>query len=353
MDNSFTQSWPINGLESIEKCPVCGEADRELLHSDLVDNVFRAAPGKWSLKKCVNCRTAYLDPRPTRGTIHLAYTNYYTHQEAKEKEEYASLSLFRKLRRCMVNGYTNWRYSTCAQPSNSLGVLVAYTMPSLKRVLDRQYRHMPRLPKGGGSLLDVGCGGGSFLALARTCGWDAVGLEPDPTAAAHAAQLGLTVHVGDIEYFDGKKELFDVITLNHVIEHVDDPIKVLETCHTILKPGGQLWLETPNIESFGYARFQRNWRGLEIPRHLVLFNRQSLRQALINAGFTALHYRARPSPCSSMFQASYAMVHGHSPYQPLVAPKALEWQAVMAKYVGTLLPSRREFLTVASKKENQ
>ena len=71
-------------------CPVCGETDRKILHSDLIDNAFRVAPGKWALWKCAMCSGAYLDPRPNPATIHLAYANYYTHQEVLGKDDYGT-----------------------------------------------------------------------------------------------------------------------------------------------------------------------------------------------------------------------------------------------------------------------
>ena len=350
LDEPWTKPWPVDGLESVAHCPVCSESAREVLHTDLVDNVFRAAPGKWTLWRCAQCTSAYLDPRPTQATIHLAYANYYTHQVAAGKDDYARLSLLRKLRRQLVNGYTNWRYSTRNEPASAFGIPAAFLMPRLKKVLERQYRHLPRLPKGGGVLLDVGCGDGSFLNLARTCGWDVVGLDPDPKAAANAAQQGLAVYEGGIEYFDGKSGLFDVITLNHVIEHVHDPVAALKTCHTLLKPGGQLWLETPNIDSFGHAKFQENWRGLETPRHLVLFNRHSLMDALISAGFSAPVDRARKSACAGMFKASFAMECGRTPDNAGAVPKTLHLQAIMAAFAENIMPSHREFLTVLARK---
>lgn len=350
MLQEHNHEWPKDGLEHLGYCPVCGCTKRSVLHDALVDNVFYCAPGKWTLWICAKCGSAYLDPRPTPDTIHFAYANYYTHRTVAKIDDYASLNPFYKLRRRLVNGYTNWRYSTCDQPSSALGVLAAFAMPSLKSVLDSRYRHIPRLPRGLGSLLDVGCGHGSFLGLARSCGWDVVGLDPDPEAAANAAKQGLTVHVGGIEYFDGMNELFDVITLNHVIEHVYEPVKVLKACYTLLKPGGQLWLETPNINSFGHARFQKYWRGLETPRHLVIFNRHSLSQAFIDAGFSAPYDRARPSPCAAIFQASFAMMHGHSPNEAIAIPKLLQLRAAIAAFAGNLLPSRREFLTVSVSK---
>lgn len=349
-DAPWNTPWTESDLESVPACPICGSVERFILHDGLIDNVFFCASGKWTLWKCAKCSGAYLNPRPSRGTIHLAYATYYTHQQVSERNEYSSLSTFHKLRRQVVNGYTNWRFSTHAVPSTVLGVLAAFVIPNFKTIIDRQFRHMPKLPRGGAKLLDIGCGNGSFLSLARTCGWEVVGLDPDLKAVANAGKQGLTVYQGGIEYFDGKTELFDVITLNHVIEHVHDPVKVLKVCHALLKPGGQLWLATPNIDSFGHARFHKNWRGLETPRHLVLFNRQSLCQAIVSAGFPAPRDQPQQSNCAGMFKASFAMEQGHSPYQDLVIPKLLQWQIFKAGYAEAILPSRQEFLCVTTRK---
>lgn len=302
------------------------------------------------MRQCASCRSAYLDPRPTPETIHLAYANYYTHQEGRGKDDYATLSPLRKLRRRLVNGYTNWRYGTHAAPSSALGVLFAFALPTLKKVVDHEFRHLPERPNKSGVVLDVGCGDGSFLRRARSCGWNVVGLEPDSKAVANATALGLPVYRGGIEYFSGETELFDVITLNHVIEHVHDPVKVLETCHSLLKPGGQLWVETPNIDSLGHARFQNNWRGLETPRHLTIFNQRSLIQAFKSAGFRKPCLRTRPSACANMFKKSFALSQGRPPYEELKLPKALRLQAAGAGLLEFLFPPRREVITISAHK---
>lgn len=342
--------WPEEGLESVPRCPVCGGGDRKLLHAGLTDRVFRVAPGEWTLRGCAGCGSAYLDPRPTRAAIHLAYAGYYTHQGAAGKAEYGSLSRVRRLRRRLANGYVNRRYAAGIEPYNRLGVPVARFLPGFRKALDLEYRHLPRLPEGGGSLLDVGCGNGAFLRLAAACGWRVVGLEPDRVAVDRARQAGLTVHRGGIEYFEGAIELFDVITLNHVIEHVHDPVDVLRRCRSLLKPGGRLWLETPNIGGFGYARFGAYWRDLDPPRHLVLFNRRSLQRALIGAGFLPPVVLARPSACSGAFAGSFAMTLGRSPYETSPPPRRIRLQASVARVAEALFPGRREVLTLAAQR---
>lgn len=121
------------------------------------------------------------------------------------------------------------------------GILLACTKFKIRTRLDHRFRYLPKVPEGGGVLLDVGCGDGSFLIDARNCGWNVVGVDPDPNVAANATILGLKVHVGGVELFGDEKELFDVITLSHVVEHLHDPVNILKTCYALFKTGGQLW----------------------------------------------------------------------------------------------------------------
>lgn len=346
----WDQPWPANELERVSSCPVCGSADRKLLHENLIDNVFYCAPGKWTSWRCSECRCSYLDPRPSQASIHLAYGTYYTHQEAAPKSSYAALSPFRKFRRRLVNGYTNWRYSTDELPATRMGRFALMIAWPLKTRLDREYRHLPRLPAGGSSLLDVGCGNGSFLQIARACGWNVVGIDPDPKAVANGLRQGLNVIQGGIEHFEGKSAMFDVITLNHVIEHVHDPVAVLKACYRLLKPTGSLWLETPNIDSLGHRHYMKNWRGLETPRHLVLFNQNSLTKALTEAGFSGSRRQSRPSPLFQISKSSEAIEQGLPLEHDIQLSISRKWMLSKYELMQAIVPSSKEFLTVVALK---
>ena len=220
----WQRSWPSDQLEYVSACPVCECRERVKGHESLVDNVFYCAPGRWDSWRCVRCGAYYLDPRPTPESIHGAYQTYFTHQSVDTKVAYGALSGLRRLRRRLVNAYTNWRFSTREEPSDKIGVALLWLLRAQRRRLEWDYRHLPRMPAGGRVLLDVGCGNGSFLNIARSCGWLAVGVDPDPIACVRARGQGFEVHQGGIEYFDNQFNLFHVITMNHVIEHVHDPV---------------------------------------------------------------------------------------------------------------------------------
>ncbi|HEY8742796.1 MAG TPA: class I SAM-dependent methyltransferase [Chloroflexota bacterium] len=325
-----TLPWPPDELESLERCPVCGEPGRQVLHTGLSDGVFRCAPGVWTMYRCGNCGSAYLDPRPSERSIGLAYRRYFTHDE-RPAPEYAQLTAYQRVRRALRNGYLRSRYP--AWPSRPAWRIAGPALRldrTARARLDYAARNIP-VPRAGARLLDIGCGGGGFLALARQAGYEVVGLDPDPVALKVASKQGVAVVQAGLPATGLKASSFDVITLSHVVEHLHNPVKGARELYRLLRPGGLVWLSTPNIESDGHRIFGRDWRGLECLRHLVLFTPASLAGVLRSAGFAhiALHRTMR----TSWFDASLAISEGRDPVtvpHPLLPPalKRLERKTI-------------------------
>jgi SAM-dependent methyltransferase len=133
-------------------------------------------------------------------------------------------------------------------------------------------------------LLEIGCGAGNQLAALRQAGWDAHGVDFDPAAVATARGRGLQVDQGDVRDLHYPDASFDAVAMAHVIEHVANPVGLLTEIARLLKPGGRLVLITPNARSLGHLYFKRFWRGLEPPRHLVVFTPRALRRAVERGG---------------------------------------------------------------------
>jgi SAM-dependent methyltransferase len=136
-----------------------------------------------------------------------------------------------------------------------------------------------------GNLLEVGCGDGGSLEIARQFGWNTVGVDFDSKAVDNARSKGLDVHHGQLQNLHLADNSFDMILMNHVIEHVHDPLGLLRECYRILRRGGRFAMLTPNSESWGCSYFRGDWRGLEPPRHIHIFNCQTLRELGRKAGF--------------------------------------------------------------------
>jgi SAM-dependent methyltransferase len=152
-------------------------------------------------------------------------------------------------------------------------------------------------------LLDVGCASGLFLNLARTAGWQVVGVEPSE-ALFEKAQKALAgrgeLHCKILEEADLPPASFDAVTLWDVLEHVPDPLTFMKTCRALLKPGGHLFLNIPNLDSKEARLLGTRWP-LLLAEHLNYFNPNSLRLCGQKAGIEWLRLGQR----ASSFSVSY------------------------------------------------
>jgi len=257
------------------------------------------------LHRCLECQAAYLDPRPARQSVGLIYENYYTHASSPPAMRPQSRTgRIGRWKERLRNGYLSERFGLPLSPRFKFaGAVVPLLFPRHRIAFDTSVRHLP-LPQLGARLLDVGCGGGDFLASARSVGWDVTGIEIDPVAAAIAAAQGIPVIGKPLADAGLAAASFDAVTMNHVIEHLHDPRAALAEIHRILKPDGLLWLSTPNVDSPLRRQLGRIWRGFEAPRHLVLFGMKALRKVIRDSGFTRLSWPRTYPLTRWMFAAS-------------------------------------------------
>jgi 2-polyprenyl-3-methyl-5-hydroxy-6-metoxy-1,4-benzoquinol methylase len=349
--NVPTADWPLDGIERVKICPICDARSRSMLYTDLIDRVFFCAPGVWTLYRCRRCSAAYLDPRPTQKTIGLAYTRYYTHYVPETVQPAATPQIpLARLRLALRNGYLNRRYGYKLKPAISLGYLFAQLLPASRAREDRWFRHLPYTaphPR----LLDVGCGSGLFLARMRAFGWDVQGVDPDTEAVTAAQQAGLPVEQGTLESIRLLENHFDAVTLSHVIEHVHDPVATLRACYHVLRPGGTIWIGTPNLAAYGHSLFGQHWRGLEPPRHLVLFTPSALRLALQKAGFRIISAPQANWTAEWMFSSSAAIEQGLDPYASAqLLTSQQRWHERLSGLLTYLRPALAEELIMVAQK---
>lgn len=146
---------------------------------------------------------------------------------------------------------------------------------------------------GVGSLLDVGCGVGRFLAVAHQRGWRAVGMDVASAAVQAAATLsGAPVLLGDLSRLClAGTPLFDVLTMWDVLEHLSDPVGDLRRARQWLRPGGLIVIQTQNVNGVTSAWMRRRWEQF-VESHLYHFSTRTLRIALEQAGFGRIRIEA-------------------------------------------------------------
>lgn len=157
----------------------------------------------------------------------------------------------------------------------------ALRVRGFSRALKKLQTHLP--PKGA-KVLDVGCAGGAFLEAAQLHSYRAVGLEPSPALTARGRERGLDIRNGTADDHNLGEESFDLICLWDVLEHIAYPKKALECLSPLLKPGGVLLINFPDIGTWqAKLAGKRFWWILSV--HLHHFTRRSLHRLCLEAGF--------------------------------------------------------------------
>ncbi len=278
------EPWPVADLEDVPACPYCATQQRSLALQDVEDWAFGCAPGRWNYWDCHGCHALYLHPRPTPASIGRAYARYYTHGEASQTRFSAALK--QRLR----NEYWSQAWHTSIAPRLGLPRWAGWTLAWLKSRIAEPFglRQWAVLPKG--LLIDVGCGNGDKLKLAGQLGWRTLGIELDAAAAEAAQAQGLNVRQGGYELLADYPAQADCIVCSHVLEHVHEPLQLLELLLCALAPRGVLLLSAPNAASSLRQAYGENWRGLEAPRHV----------AIPDATWLAQWLRARGMACNQV-----------------------------------------------------
>ncbi len=265
-----------------ETCPACGSPGRVVIAG--ISDRAHHVPGRWNIRECGTCESGWLDPQPIDEDIALCYTGDYYTRQADDLPQPASFlhpGWKNGLRRLILNARYGYALPAPAFPCSRRLALVLGAVPAIRSRI--AYRgDAAILPwSGSGRLLDVGCGGGQYLALAGSLGWEVHGLDPDPEAAEQARlRSGADVQVGTLQTASYSPAAFDAVASLHAIEHTPDPAAFLRAALQLLKPGGIFYLQTPNFASLGRRRLAGDWFPLEVPRHLCMLSPRAIRRLL-------------------------------------------------------------------------
>lgn len=228
------------------KCPWCG-SEKAQINLWLRDEFLTKED--FHICECLNCGLLYTMPRPDKDKIGAYYKSeaYYSHQENKK-------------------GFIPKVY---------------------ERVKSINLKHKYRLATNGlqpGKLLDIGCGVGDFLHTAEMHGWECIGVEPSDDAKSIAQKRikGKIITSMELEGFpDGS---FDVITMWHVLEHVDNIKWQVAQLQRLVNPSGRVIIALPNYKSYDGQYYKEQWAAYDVPRHLNHFNRNTLSKIFKTSG---------------------------------------------------------------------
>lgn len=139
-----------------------------------------------------------------------------------------------------------------------------------------------------GAMLDVGCGVGLFLAVAKQRGWEVYGTEYSEKAVSICEEKGISMKLGklDASAFRGKQ--FDIVTSFEVIEHINNPNEELTEINKLLRKGGLFYCTTPNFNSLGRYYTGAHYNIISYPEHLSYYTPYSINFLARKHGFKPL-----------------------------------------------------------------
>lgn len=337
-------------IEFLDKCPNCTSQKMSVVYKNVKDFVSRNFQNRWQYNKCLYCGCLVLNPRPKPFVIERAYEDYHTHKIQPVKSRERSEKLLENIKKRLKNGYRNHKFGNYFYPASKIGILYGL-FPFKRRAVLGPIGDIPNINYSG-RLLDVGSGSGKVLKLAETLGLEAYGVDFDKVVVDDAKKENNKVSLGGIEVWKGYEGFFDTIIMSHVFEHLYDHDECLRIAYHILKPGGYIWLETPNIDSFGRNKFKGYWRGLEPPRHLVLFNWDQIENKLKETGFQ-VYKRLRKPFCYYPIglSSAYFFLEGEGRRSSRFLVKTREkGNGILSEIISTKDFTKSEYVTVLAKK---
>lgn len=161
-----------------------------------------------------------------------------------------------------------------------------------RNIFTTRFNILKRFIKKPGKVLDIGTSTGVMLDIFKEHGWQTWGVEPSESALVASNKGHKVVH----SYFEDatfNNNFFDLVILNHTLEHLDNPIGILTKAGRILKKGGIIFVDVPNFGGLSSKFLKKSWPYLAPEEHKHQFTKQSLSQILEKSGFNILYWKSR------------------------------------------------------------
>ena len=264
-------------------CPLC-----------LSDNIAEAftgldrmygKPGRFPVFHCHDCDLYFLGKKLSIEELGSYYPDTYYAYEGGQKEN-KKLTYFKTKELEFRRRVEKKAFSLfLGYPSEEDSSVWVHFLAQRKK---KKFEQLPPYTESG-RLLDVGCGGGTYLAAMRKLGWEVEGIEPGHSGCEACREQGITVHEGTLEAALLPSESFDFIRFEHVLEHVPEPLPTLLEAKRILKPSGTIRVLVPNMHSLPARWFGTYWYHLDTPRHLFWFTTRTIKMLAKKAGLQISH----------------------------------------------------------------
>lgn len=241
-------------MRLIKKCDLCGGKKLNFLIS--LEDENRTFSGIFNLYECEKCGLKFLNPQPSFKELKPYYPkdDYYRRIGQGSSNKLTSIK----------DSFARWLF------------LISVRYPRVFKIFLSPFGSFVRgveiIPYG--KYLDLGCGGGQFLFELKNLNptGDYYGIEPGDFNESDPKKYKINIFKGFLHEAGYPDNYFDLITANHVFEHLSNPSQTLREIKKILKPHATLIISVPNYNSLARVVFGQHWYLFDAPRHLFHFS---------------------------------------------------------------------------------
>jgi 2-polyprenyl-3-methyl-5-hydroxy-6-metoxy-1,4-benzoquinol methylase len=274
-------------------CDACGSQRINVILNDLSHNYENdGIPTMWRYKllECQDCGLGFINPMPRWSLLQTFYDEHYGNYDiTTTSPEAEAKSLKYQIARARFAGIspTRLRITTKA----TLGMIAEWITG---RTVSHTLGIPLQLPKDA-HVFDMGYGSGSWLLTMSMLGYENLhGYDIDANSknAYPLRAAGMKISNGIFHENEYAPSAFDCIRLSHVFEHLLDPVRVLEKCHTMLKPDGFLVMDLPCKNSWSMKLSLKESPALQLPKHIYHHTQSSVRLMIEAAGLIPISIQA-------------------------------------------------------------
>jgi len=259
-------------------------------------------PGRFTIYTCNSCNVLFTHPQLKEQELAKYYpTDYYSYAFTKKLTTRQKIELIFK---------------------NPIK-FVDKIFEKAANILDYPFKRSI-LGKNGNVILDVGCGNGEYLKTPQLQSCDRYGIDIVDVNKVEFKKTGIKYFKCDLFQAPFQDGSFDIITLNHVFEHLNDPTNHANKIFQLLKPNGKVVIGIPNCASFNSRLFGQFWFPFDLPRHLFHYNTRSLIKIFRKAGFEVEKVRHNQMPGNTLGSLIYLFNSIVKRNQPLMENKLMK-----------------------------
>lgn len=253
---TLTESEKKQEIVHIESCPICSNNN---CSPDLTCKDYLVSNESFEIRHCSQCNFSFTQDFPSENHIGRYYEaqDYISHSDTHE-------GIINKL----------YHFARNISLKSKTNLIKKYSKTET------------------GTLLDIGCGTGYFLRNICKKKWIVTGIEKSKEVREYAhSKFGLNIQDSDY-LFSIPDKTKDVITMWHVLEHIEKLNATMENLHRILKDSGALFIALPNKASIDAQYYKEDWAAYDVPRHLWHFSANDFEQLAKKHNFKIIKIKA-------------------------------------------------------------